>query len=130
MQELQNQDIRTIKGLKEALSGYYGTENYFQHFTGLKYTDGIKALCDNAKCYWFLDIIASYQHTQKVKSCPFQIWRIHSSAKWEDGKIDFVDMREDTNEPPIIRQELYTNFPEGEYEVYVIDGVALLKGEY
>ena len=38
-----------------------GTENYWRHLFGLKYTDGVKAHADIAEAYWLIDAIASYQ---------------------------------------------------------------------
>lgn len=120
-------NIKTVEELDGKLADYYGTECYHKLSLGnLKCTDGIKALAEEAGAFWFVDIIASYQGEAKVKACPFQVWRVHS----EEGN-SFVDMREDSDTPVIVRQELpCTDFPKGEYEVYCIDGVALLKSEY
>lgn len=51
---------------KEALAqldGFTGTENYYSHslIPSVVYTDGVKALAENADAYWLLDIIASNQ---------------------------------------------------------------------
>jgi len=109
------------------LDQFTGTESYYKHFTGLLYTDGIKYLADKAECYWFIDIIASYQKEEKVKRCPFQIWQL----KVYKDHTAMVNMREDTHEPNVVFQELdYTDFPLDEIEVYCIDGVILLKSEY
>lgn len=109
------------------LDQFIGTEHYYKHFTGLKYTDGIKYLADKTNCYWFIDIIASYQADRIIKTCHFQIWKL----KVYNGKKALVTMREDTNEPNLVMQKIeYTDFPLGEIEVYCIDGVILLKSEY
>ena len=113
--------------IKKALDQFTGTENYYKHFTGLKYTDGIKYLTDKTSCYWFIDIISSYQTDEKVKNCPFQIWKL----KVYKDHTAVVHMREDTDAPNIVFQELdYTDFSLDEIEVYCIKGVILLKSEY
>ena len=107
------------------LDQFTGTEHYYQHFTGLKYTDGIKYLADKTNCHWFIDIIASYQH--KLKDVHFQIWKL----KTNEAGGALVTMREDTNRPSIVSQAiLHTDFPLAEIEVYCINGVMLLKSEY
>jgi hypothetical protein len=114
-----------ISDIKAQLRNFTGTENYYKHYTGIKFTDGIKFLAEKLNCFWFLDIIASYQH--KLKNIPFQIWKIMVNK----DKTAMVTMKEDTGQPNIISQELkYTDFPLDEYEVYCIDGVILLKSEY
>jgi len=109
------------------LDQFTGTENYYIHFTGLKYTDGIKYLADKTNCYWFIDIVASYQKEEKVKNCHFQIWLLRV---FKDHTA-VVSMVEDTNTPVIVFQEIeYADFSLGEIEVYCIDNVMLLKSEY
>lgn len=118
-------DIEMIT--KQDLDQFTGTEHYYKHFTGLKYTDGIKYLADKTNCYWFIDIIASYQMEEKVRNCPFQIWTLQLGV---GGKAS-VTMKEDTNEPDKVSQVVeYTDFPLAEIEVYCINGVILLKSEY
>ena len=120
----------TIDEIDLNLDQFHGTEHYYKHFTGLKYTDGIKYLADKTNCYWFLDIIASYQMDEKVKSCHFQIWtlKLNKSGSLVDA---VVTMKEDTYEPDKVSQEiLHTDFPLDEIEVLCIDGVILLKSEY
>ncbi|GAH47828.1 unnamed protein product [marine sediment metagenome] len=110
------------------LDQFTGTEHHYKHSTGLRYTDGIKYLADKTNCYWFIDVIASYQGQLVVDAdFPFQIWKI----KVNEDKSALVTMREDTDNPVIIRQKVgYTDFPLAEIEVYCINNVILLKSEY
>jgi len=113
------------KNLLSELTQFIGTEHYYKHLLGLNFTDGVKYLADNAGCYWWLDIIASYQ--SEIRDCPFQIWRIEVS-EYNSG---VVTMREDDGIKPRVKQEIpYTDFPLKEYEMYCINGVILLKSEY
>ena len=122
----EKKEYKTVEDLEKELAQFTGTEHYYQHMLGLKCTDGVEWLCGIVKAFWFLDLISSYQGEAKVKACPFQIWRVHS-----EGENSFVDMRGDSDAPVIIRQDIqYTTFPKGEYEVYCIDGIVLLKSEF
>jgi len=107
------------------LDQFTGTSQYYKHFTGLLYTDGIKFLADKAKCYWFIDIVASNQY--KFKNTHFQIWKL----KVDENSEGLVTMKEDTDKPILVSQHIpYTDFPLDEIEVYCIDNVMLLKSEY
>ena len=107
------------------LDQFTGTSQYYKHFTGLFYTDGILYLLDKARCHWFVDIIASYQY--KLKDVHFQIWKLEVR---EDSSA-LVTMKEDTGKPAIVSQAIsHTDFPLDEIEVYCIDNVVLLKSEY
>jgi len=118
--------------LKELVQ-FTGTEHYYKHFTGLKYTDGIKYLADKTNCYWFIDIVASYQQSNltdafgQVKDINFQIWTLRVFK----DRTAVVTMKEDTDGEPRVSQDIeYTDFPLDEIEVYCIDNVMLLKSEY
>jgi len=50
-----------IEELKRELDGFCGTQNYYRHFTGLNYTDGVKHLADRAGAYWLVDAVFSWQ---------------------------------------------------------------------
>ena len=124
------------ENLLSDLSQFSGTEQWHKHMADKSFclllTDGMKYLADNGKCYWLMDVVASYQKDLLKKGHRFQLWRIEV----EDQKA-VVTCKQDSNEPNLVRQEIeYTDFPLSQYEFYVIhDGgsnppVALLKGEY
>jgi len=107
------------------LTQFTGTEHWYKHVCGTTYTNGMKYLADEAKAYWLLDVVASYQHELKDKR--FQIWRLTVN----EDRTAVVTMREDSNEPVLIKQKIeYTDFPLDEIEFYCIDGIMLLKSEY
>ena len=56
------------------LDQFTGTSQYYQYMAGLKLTDGVKYIADEAGAYWLLDIIASYQTDAKIRREPFQVW--------------------------------------------------------
>ena len=107
------------------LSQFTGTEHWHRHMCNTSYTDGIKYLADEAKAYWLLDVVASYQLKHKDK--PFQIWKLTVNK----DKTAVVTMKEDSNKPVLVEQKIeYTDFPLDEIEFYCIDGIMLLKSEY
>ena len=115
---------------KSDLSGFIGTSQWFKHPFGIIFTEGVSHLADKGNCFWFLDIIASYQH--ELTKNHFQIWGI---KKDKEGNGALVYCKEDTNEPHLVEQILeYADFPFEEFELYCInDGqhkTVLLKSEY
>jgi hypothetical protein len=41
--------------LLQNLQHFGGSEQYYRHFLGLCYTEGVKYLAENAQCFWLLD---------------------------------------------------------------------------
>jgi len=114
------------KELISKLEGFIGTECYYKVGLGrLKMTDGVKYLCDKSKCYWLVDLVASYQ--PKLRNYPFQVWNI----KVDEKQKAIVTCREDIGQPEIVKQKIsYTDFLLDDFEFYCIDDVILLKSEY
>lgn len=114
-----------IKKIKEELKEFTGTEQYYRHYTGTRMTDGTLFLAGRCNCFWFIDIVASYQH--ELKDVPFQIWKLEVNK----DRTAVVTMKEDSDQPVKVQQDIkYTDFPLEEYELYCIRGVILLKSEY
>lgn len=112
--------------LDHDLQQFTGTQQYYRHFTGLLYTDGIHYLAEHAQCHWLIDLVGSYQHT--LRDIPFQLWQIVVDDNTDSA---VVTMREDTDQPTGIRQDIpYTDFPLEDFSWYCIDNVMLLKSEY
>ena len=89
--------------LNEKYCQFIGSETIYMHWLpGMWYTEGAKAVADENKCYWFLDIIASHQLSQQVVSNYFQVWRLirEKGTRFEarcedgDGKTLLVQMRQ------------------------------------
>lgn len=107
------------------LEQFTGTENYYKHWLGFNYTDGVKYLAEIGQAFWLLDAIGSYQ--RKFKSRAFQVWELQVK---EDRK-GVLTMKEDTGTPELVRQEVpYTDFPLESIKIWLIDGVAILPSEY
>jgi hypothetical protein len=121
----------TLRNLNDNFSHFIGTENYYLHFSrGFLFTDGVKAVADQFKAYWLINVIASYQIRKEVRLKLFQIWSITSGR----GKA-IVEMQPDSDRPVLVKQEIsVTDFPEGRLTMYYLDDgsnrVLLLPSEY
>ena len=52
--------------LEQGLAQHIGTDTHWAHFSGLRYTTGIKDLAEKAEAFWLIDLVASYQVHAKV----------------------------------------------------------------
>lgn len=113
-------------GILSELAQFTGTTRYYRSSFGmLRLTDGAHYLRERLDCYWFIDVIESYQ--PQFGKVPFQLWSIEVGK----DRSAQIEMREDTGLEPLVKQAVeYTDFPLRQYELYCIDGVVLLKGEY
>ena len=111
---------------EEDLAQFNCTENHYRHFTGLKYTDGVKFMAEVGEAYWLIDAIASYQAGLKdpiLKA--FQLWELVVT----NGSA-VLTARPDSDQEPVITQEIpYTDFP-FDIKLWVSSGVLLLPSEY
>lgn len=90
------------------------------------YTNGVKNYCEENKCFWFLDIVNSYQTNMFQGNQPFQVWQCKKTL---DGGA--VVTCEDGNDKVLIRQEVAVaimNVPKA--VIWVEGGVALLPSEH
>ena len=56
--------MKTPQEIASELNQFYGSATLYKHWLGLKYTDGIQYLAQEANCYWLLNAIASHQTKQ------------------------------------------------------------------
>lgn len=107
---------------KANLAQFDGTQNYYRHWTGVYYTDGIKYLAQEGQAYWLIDAVASYQKDKKILNNQnlrdIQFWTL--TIKNGKGLLTCV---EDAGMKPVIKQEIpYTDFPLDEVKVWVERG--------
>jgi hypothetical protein len=100
--------------IKEDLKQYYGTENYYKHFSNANalYTDGFRAYMIKASCFWLFDIIATEFH-DIVKSKDPDKFYLKVSVK--DSKATNT-LRDWEDKNLYTRQVGFTTHPEGEIE--------------
>lgn len=112
------------------LARFQGTERYHQHWVRrFQYTDGVKYLADAAEAHWLIDAIASYQPDKRVKDDEmlrhFQIWQL--SVQDKSGVLTLL---RDTDDPVLIQEIAYTNFPLPEVKLFLNEKVLMLPSEY
>ena len=67
-----------MRNANDELKEYNCSDNFYKYNFGLIITDGVKALADKFSCYWFLDIVASYQ--PQLKEEEFQVWKLQRNG--------------------------------------------------
>ncbi len=115
--------------IQSNLAQFIGTECYYKHWLGLKYTDGVKYLCDSCQSYWLIDAIASYQ-TRKFLTDPmlaeFQCWTL----KVNPDKSATLTCERNTDDIAVKQKIPFTDFPLNSIKLYLTDRVLLLPSEY
>jgi len=107
-----------------------GTENYWVHLFGLKYTDGVKAHAALAEAWWLIDAIASYQPDLKRHEEKHRWWMVWQLKVKKDGTA-VLTARSDTGERPFITQKLeFTTHPEGEWDFWQEGNVLIIPEEH
>jgi hypothetical protein len=112
---------------KSDLAQFTVTSQYYRHFTGLLYTDGVEFLAEKAGAYWLIDAIAGYQYEAmgNPQLRDFQLWQLTI-----ENNVGTLVCRADSHLPAIISQTIeYTDFP-FDIDLYVCNNVLLLPSEY
>ncbi|MEO6325060.1 MAG: DUF6876 family protein [Thermoanaerobaculia bacterium] len=135
--------VRTASDFVGELDGFSGTEHHYRHpFGRLLYTDGVRHLAQasdgviaegGGRCggsYWLIDAIASHQPKAQAACDGFQLWTLTVTAT-ADTRRALLTCRSDSDQPPVVTQAIdITDFPLPEVQLYVVDNVLLLPGEY
>lgn len=123
---VKSTDQRFLRTLK----GFHGTSQYHRHQQAdgqfLLLTDGCEYVRQNAGDFacWLFNHILSFQRL--LKKHRFQVWRLN---KQEDNSW-FLECQ-DGNEVFLVGKEIeFFEFPADHFELWVVDGVALLPTEY
>lgn len=114
--------------LRAALQRFTGTTAYHVHWSGMRFTDGTQFLAETTRCYWLLDIIASWQPAALNDAwlCEFQLWELFVKP---DRTATIVCSRDSEDEA--FRQGIeYTDFPLEYVKLYVEGGIVLLPEEH
>ena len=108
----------------DSLREHTSSENFYKFNFGLVITEGAKAMADKFSCYWFLDIIASYQG--QLKNEEFQVWTLGKNA---DSSA--IVICTDGNNNVLKSQKIaWTDFTADEATIWVEYGTALLPSEH
>jgi hypothetical protein len=114
--------------LRAALHNFTGTENPYRHWSGMRYTDGVQFLAENAKAYWLLDVIASWQ-PEALKDPwlqQFQLWELFV----KDDRSAIVVCSRDSDDVAFRQNIVFTDSPLNYIRLYVEDAVILLPSEH
>lgn len=115
----------TEQEFNNELKQFTGSEVLYKYILGLKITDGVKFSAEAAQCWWYIDIIASYQLDERIREQEFQTWTL----KVDNGKEKVVAT--DGNKNELISQEIpFTDFQFSKLELWCLDGIILLPSEY
>jgi hypothetical protein len=110
----------------ESLSHCYCADYYKKHSSGMTYTSGVECFCETFECYWFMDIIASYQKDKRFKNEDFQVWEIR---KLKD--LSAIVTASDGNGNMIVTQKIkYTDFKFDVGTLWLIESTLILPNEY
>ena len=118
--------MMSVAELSENLAQFHCTENYYKHMLGTVFTDGVKFLAENAECFWFVDLVASYQADTRIKKESFLVFNLKVN---KDNSAEVIIS--DGNEKVLATQKImFTDFPLPEFTLWCVDRVILLPGEY
>jgi hypothetical protein len=110
--------------MNEIIANNYGTSAYHKlsPFSPVLCTDGVTQMAKELGAFWLVDAITSYNRRE-----PFQVWTLEV----KEGPKAVLTMREDSDQPAKVTQKIgCTDFPEGLWAFYLIDGILMLTSEY
>jgi hypothetical protein len=116
--ELSVEEKQQIEQIITALAHCTGTENYYQLFDNIVYTDGAKTMAELCQAYWLIQLIAINQQRarrhEELKH--FQVWKLNRYESGHGAKIEC----EDGNRNEFITININcTDFPLEEIKLYV-----------
>lgn len=119
-----------------------GTEKYYKHWLGFRYTDGMHAIAETG-AYWLIDLIGSYQRacsgadfqcwTLVNKNCPnkAEIQNSLPTLFKKNSTAEAIVLCTDGNGHIMHKQILrMCSIPNDKVRMYLIDRVLMLRGEY
>lgn len=125
--------MMTREELQNGLLNFYGTESYTRYGLGMLLTDGVRWLCENAECFWLIDIIGSCQNDSRVRSDEMlqdiQFWELNVDLTKRRG---MVSLERDKNDVVLTQEIEFTDFPLEEIKLYYSpqERVCCLPSEY
>jgi hypothetical protein len=82
------------------------------------HTIGVQLLAEQARCYWLIDAIVSYQLSIKIRREPFQVWTLKV-----ENRQGVLTCGDGNDTPPLVTQKIpYTDLPMEEVTLYLEDG--------
>lgn len=125
--------MNKAEATQKAIDQSSGGTGQYHRCGRLTITDGVKAVCEAAGAFWFLDIIASYQNDSRVRNDEmlqgFQFWNLKVDLK--EGTA-VASLERDSNDVVLTQKIPYTDFPLAELKMYYApaEGIVCLPNEY
>jgi hypothetical protein len=108
-----------IAKLNSELPQFSGSEKFYRYMGNCLLTEGTKFLADTAGCFWFMDIIASYQHEREFKLEDFQVWTVTVDATRGTARVTCTDGDKGDGPVTLCTQEIAsTDFPLPKFTVW------------
>jgi hypothetical protein len=100
-------DQKRLAALANA-SQFSGSMEFHRYMMNCLLTEGTKYICEMCECFWFADVIASYQGEKWARENPFQVWKLEVEIERGFGKVTC----EDGNDNVLVTQDINnTDFP-------------------
>jgi hypothetical protein len=121
-------DFMEQNALLAELRQFTGSTEFYRHFTNrIIYTQGIKFLCERARLYWLIDLIAALQPRALKDGAlrEFQLWELRIA----NGRAVVVCLRDSEDEAfrlPLKSVDSALDF----VRVYLENGTLLLPSEH
>jgi hypothetical protein len=114
---------------KAGLAQFTGTEHYYFNplYRDMKYTDGVNYLAATAGAYWLLDMIGA-GFFPKQKSGEWDSFVVIKLTSEQNAML--IQVQDGNHNDYLCKTIQFTDFPEGEWALWLIDGVLLLPSEY
>lgn len=117
-----------MKNANELFNEHSGCLDRYRYQMGLVLTGGVKDVAEKLSCFWFLDIIASYQIEPKFRKEEFQVWIL---KRVKEGEDEFLVTCEDGNDNIVGTQKIpFSDFPHDLLTLWMVDKTILLPSEY
>ena len=115
-----------MKNANNEFSQFTGTENWHKLMMNHTATDGVMHVCNELKCYWFIDVILSYQMDERLRGEDFQTWKLTRT----DG-TEFIVEATDGNDNVLVKQVIeFSDFEYDELTFWNVNRTIMLPSEY
>ena len=114
---------------KAELGQFTGTEHYYCNplYQAMNYTDGVKYLATTVGAYWLLDIIGT-EFFLKQKSGEWDGFVVIKLTVAMNAMV--IQVQDGDHNDYLHKNIPFTDFPEGEWALWLVEGVLLLPSEY
>ncbi len=114
---------------KAELEQFTGTECYYFNplYQHMNYTDGVNYLAVTVGAYWLLDIIGT-EFFPKQKSGEWDSFVVIKLAV--EVRSMMISVQDGNHNEYLHKNISFTDFPEGEWALWLVEGVLLLPSEY